>query len=228
VKTLVDILYEDNHLLAINKPPGLLSQGDNTGDPSALELCKEYIKEEYNKPGAVYLGLVHRIDRPVSGVLLMARTSKALERLNAQMKAGEIKKTYWALTERQPEELGGRLTHWLEKDTSKNTTTAHRKDGDNRKKSVLDYSLVRYIKGKCLLEVRPQTGRSHQIRVQLSKINCPIIGDTKYGWKGKREGKEIALHASKVEFVHPVTKEKITIEAPTDSNAAIGRFMRLK
>ncbi|MDH5603886.1 MAG: RNA pseudouridine synthase [Cyclobacteriaceae bacterium] len=221
----LEVLFEDNHLLIVNKPAGLLSQGDRTGDESMLDIGKQYIKEKYKKPGDVFLGLVHRLDRPVSGVLLLARTSKALERLNASMREGTIKKTYWALTEKQPEELSGHLVHWLEKIESDNRVIAHREASPNRKKATLSYEMVQYIKGKCLLEVNPQTGRPHQIRVQLSKIGCPIIGDNKYGWKGKKNAQEIGLHARKLEFNHPVTKEAMEIVAPVKNNPFIQAFM---
>ncbi|MGE0930174.1 RluA family pseudouridine synthase [Peijinzhouia sedimentorum] len=208
-----EILFEDNHLLAVNKPAGLLVQGDDTGDRTLLDLAKDYIKEKYNKPGNVYIGLPHRLDRPVSGVVLLAKTSKALERLNKIFKTREVEKIYWALVEKRPNEVEGRLTHYLVKNAKLNITRAYSSERSESKYADLSYSLLKEAGGKFLLEVKPVTGRPHQIRVQLASMGCSIVGDLKYGSPKPNRDASICLHARSLKLVHPVTKEKICIEA---------------
>lgn len=209
-----EILYEDNHLLAVNKPAGVLVQGDKTGDVPLADHLKKYIKEKYNKPGEVFLGVVHRLDRPVTGVCLFARTSKALERMNAQFRERETMKTYWALVRTRPAKPEGVLVHWLSKDEKKNKTTAFKIETPGALRSELSYKLIAGASGFSLLEVKPLTGRSHQIRVQLASMGCSIRGDLKYGDVEANEDASICLHARSLEFIHPVRKEPLKITAP--------------
>lgn len=209
-----NVIYEDNHLLVVNKPAGVLVQGDITGDTPLVELCKNYIKEKYNKPGAVFLGVVHRLDRPVSGVVVFARTSKALERMNALFREKETKKTYWAIVTRKPDAGQGTLVHWLMKDEKKNKTTAFSKETPGALRSELHYNVLRHEEDCWLLEVNPVTGRPHQIRVQLANMGCPIKGDIKYGGEEATAEGNIYLHALSLEFIHPVKKERVEFTAP--------------
>lgn len=209
------VIYEDNHLLIVNKVNGVLVQGDETGDKPLVELCKEYIKEKYQKPGAVFLGVVHRLDRPVSGVVVFARTSKSLERMNALFREKETKKTYWAVVKNKPPKEQDTLVHWLLKDEKKNKTTFFTKETSGALRSELSYRVIGTAQGHWLLQVNPITGRSHQIRVQLASMGCPIRGDVKYGYAEIiNNGRSINLHAKALEFVHPVKKELIRVEAP--------------
>ena len=210
---LLQVLYEDNHLLAINKPAGVLVQGDATGDVPLVELGKEYIKHKYNKPGAVFLGVVHRLDRPVSGVVIFARTSKALTRMNELFREKETRKTYWALVHSKPPQATGTLLHWLVKDEKKNKTTAYLTPRADGLKSELKYKLIDSRGGIHLLEVSPLTGRPHQIRVQLASMGCTIVGDVKYGYDQPLPDASIALHARQLEFFHPVKKNIQVIKA---------------
>lgn len=208
-----DIIYEDNHLIAVFKPSGVLVQADRTGDQALNEAVKMYIKKKYNKPGDVYLGTIHRLDRPVSGLVVFAKTSKALSRMNALFRDKEIQKTYYALTDRKPKKLAQHLTHWLTKDNYKNIARAHDKEVKNSKKAELDYQYIATANHKNLIRVQPITGRPHQIRVQLAKMGCPIHGDLKYGSERGRDT-FIYLHAYSLEFIHPVKKEKLTLHCP--------------
>jgi len=208
-----DVCYEDNHLIAINKACGVLVQGDETGDEPLVELTKQYIKEKYQKPGAVFLGVVHRIDRPVSGVVLFARTSKALSRMNELFRSRETEKIYWAITDQQPARPEGTLTHWLLKDEKKNRTTAYSRETPGALHSELSYRVIARQQERFLLEVAPKTGRPHQIRVQLADMGCPIIGDLKYGSTAVTNPQSIGLHARRLSFIHPVQKISITVEA---------------
>lgn len=213
----MEVLYEDNHLIAVNKPAGLLAQGDMTGDTTLSEEVKKFLKEKYNKPGNVFAGLIHRIDRPVSGVVLLAKTSKALERMNEQFKSREVEKTYWAITENRPDKPSGTLKNYLEKKIAENKSHIT-KASSTSKEGILDYELIHESDNYFLLEVKPKTGRHHQIRVQLASIGCPIKGDIKYGSKRTNKGGSICLHARKLEFTHPVSKEKIAIVAPVPND----------
>lgn len=212
--TSISILYEDNHLIALNKPAGLLVQGDHTGDVTLEQLVKDYIRTTYNKPGEAYLGVAHRIDRPVSGVVLMAKSSKALARLNKMFAEREVKKVYWAVVCARPEMETGTLVHWLRKNEEKNTSKAFNKEERHTKRCQLEYSILRTSDNYTLLEVLPSTGRHHQIRVQLSKIGCSIKGDLKYGAPRSNPDGSIHLHACTLELEHPVKKEPLIITAP--------------
>jgi 23S rRNA pseudouridine1911/1915/1917 synthase len=219
-----DVLYEDNHLIAINKRAGDIVQVDETGDQPLDEMVAAYLAIKYNKPNAAFLGVVHRLDRPVSGVILFAKTSKALERMNAIFKNREVKKTYWAVVRKRPEQISGTLIHWLVKNTQKNVVTAHATEVPGSQRAELSYRLIAELSGFFLLEVDPLTGRSHQIRVQLSSMGCPIVGDNKYGYpRGSRKG-SICLHARRLKFIHPVKKEPVEIFAKLPVDGFWERF----
>ena len=221
--TASQIVYEDNHLLVINKKPGQLVQGDKTGDESLLDSIKKHIKARDQKPGNVFLGLVHRIDRPTSGLVIYAKTSKALTRLTQMVKNREIGKTYWAVVAKEMIPQSQRLIHYLQKNEKTNKATVFVKPTDNAKESVLNYQIIKTLDNYQLLEVDLETGRHHQIRAQLSKIGVPIKGDLKYGAPRSNPDGGISLHARKLEFVHPVTKENIEITAPVPQNDAVWR-----
>lgn len=212
-KNNLDILFEDNHIIVINKQPGDISQGDKTGDIPLSEVVKSYIKEKYNKPGNVYLGVVHRLDRPTSGVIIFAKTSKALERLNKKLRDKEIQKTYWAVVKNKPPKVTDTLVHFLKKDHQKNKSKAYEKEIRDTKKATLHYSVVKQLENYYLIEIQLETGRHHQIRSQLAHIGCPIKGDLKYGFPRSNTDASIHLHARKIEFMHPVSKELLTFVA---------------
>jgi 23S rRNA pseudouridine1911/1915/1917 synthase len=216
--TDADILYEDNHLIAVNKRAGDIVQVDDTGDESLDEKVKKYIAKKYNKPNGAFLGVVHRLDRPVSGVILFAKTSKALDRVNQLFKSREMQKTYYAVVRKRPEPVEGNLVHWLIKNPQKNVTKAHDNEVPGSQRSELNYKLVGELEGYYLIEVNPITGRPHQIRVQLSTLGCPIVGDNKYGYPRGSLRKSICLHARRLRFIHPIKKEPIEIvaELPRD------------
>lgn len=209
------ILYEDNHILIINKNVGQLVQGDKTGDKSLLELLKSFIKERDQKPGNVFLGLVHRIDRPTSGLVIYAKTSKALSRLTQMVKNREIKKTYWAIVPKEIIPQSQTLTHYLKKNEKNNKAIVYNGETNGAKKAILNYRIIKTLDNYMLLEIDLQTGRHHQIRAQLSKIGVPIKGDLKYGAPRSNPDGGISLHARSLEFIHPVSKEQIKITAPT-------------
>lgn len=213
--TNLQVLYEDNHIIVINKRVGDLVQGDQTKDAPLSDIVKQYLKEKYNKPGAVYLGVVHRLDRPTSGLVLFAKTSKALTRLNDSFKNRETQKTYWAVVKDAPEKAEATLTHYLVRNPKNNTSKAHSKEVPNSKKGILSYSILKRLNTYTVLEVDLFTGRHHQIRAQLTAIGSPIKGDLKYGFNRSNPDGGIHLHARKLVFTHPVTKETITLEAPT-------------
>ena len=211
----LEILYEDNHIIAINKRAGDIVQGDKTEDTPLNEIVKKYIAKKYNKPGAVFLGVIHRLDRPTTGVIIFARTSKALTRLNKAFAEKETKKTYWAIVSPAPNKIEDRLVHFLKRNSKQNKSYAHIKEIPDSKKAILHYKLIEKFDNYSLLEINLFTGRHHQIRAQLSKIGCFIKGDLKYGAKRSNPDGGIHLHARRLSFFHPVKKEAITITAPT-------------
>ncbi len=210
----MQVLYEDNHIIIVNKAPSEIVQGDKTGDEPLSEIVKRYLKEKYNKPGNVFCGVTHRLDRPTSGVVVFAKTGKALSRLNEMFKKGEIDKTYWAIVKNLPKNTEATLTHYLIKNERTNKSTAHDTEKPNTKKSVLHYKLIAQSQNYYLLEVDLETGRHHQIRCQLAKIGSPIKGDLKYGAERSNPDGSISLHARSISFIHPVSKEKIEVVAP--------------
>ena len=210
----LQVLFEDNHIIVTNKRAGDITQGDKTGDKPLSEVVKEYIKDKYNKPGKVFIGTVHRLDRPTSGIIIFARTSKALERLNKMLREKTIKKTYWAIVKNQPKNKVDTLINFLKKDTKKNKSFVYKKEIDGSKKAILHYNTIKKLDNYSLIEVDLETGRHHQIRTQLSHIGCPIKGDLKYGSDRSNKDGSIPLHARKINFIHPVTKEEINITSP--------------
>ena len=208
------VVYEDNHIIIVNKTASEIVQGDKTGDTPLSETVKQYLKEKYQKPGNVFVGVTHRLDRPVSGLVLFAKTSKALSRLNEMFKRGEVQKTYWAVVKTRPPQEEGTLSHWLLRNEKQNKSYAYDKEKPGSKHALLDYRLIAASDNYYLLEVNLKTGRHHQIRCQLAKMGCPIKGDLKYGFARSNPDGSICLHARRIAFVHPVSKENITIEAP--------------
>ena len=208
------VVYEDNHIVVVNKTSSEIVQGDKTGDTPLSEMVKQYLKEKYNKPGNVFIGVTHRLDRPVSGLVVFAKTSKALPRLNEMFRNGEVKKTYWAIVKECPKETEGELVHYLVRNEKQNKSYAYDKEVKNSKKAVLHYKLIGHSQNYYLLEVDLKTGRHHQIRCQLAKMGCPIKGDLKYVSPRSNPDGSICLHARTVQFVHPVSKEMIRLTAP--------------
>jgi 23S rRNA pseudouridine1911/1915/1917 synthase len=212
-KSNLQVLFEDNHIIVVNKRAGDIVQGDKTGDKPLSEVVKDYLSDKYNKPGNVYLGVVHRLDRPTTGVVLFAKTSKALPRLNKLFAEKKASKTYWALIKNEPEKTKDTLINWLIKNPKNNKSTAYPKDVDGSKKAILHYTLIKKLDNFFLLEVDLETGRHHQIRCQLAAIGCPIKGDLKYGFDRSNKDASISLHARTLQFIHPVKKETVFIEA---------------
>ena len=222
----IDIIYEDNHLLIVNKPVNLLSQGDLTKDPDLLSILKDYLKKKYNKPGNVYLGLVHRLDRPVGGVMVFARTSKAASRLSDQIRRNIFQKQYLAVIQGNSCEKKAILTHYLLKDRNKNIVKKVSSNTDGAKKAVLDYEILNENKGLSLVKISLHTGRSHQIRVQFAAIGYPIFGDQKYGRKFNQPGQQLALWAKEIEFIHPVKKEEVMFKSKMPNTFPWNNFKR--
>jgi 23S rRNA pseudouridine1911/1915/1917 synthase len=214
-KNNLQILHEDNHLIVINKRVGDIVQGDKTGDKPLSEIVKEYIKDKYNKPGEVFLGVIHRLDRPTSGIVVFARTSKALMRMNTLFSSRETQKTYWAVVKKKPEQSQGKLLHYIKRNEKNNTSKAYSKEVPDSKLASLDYKIIKELNHYFTLEINLHTGRHHQIRAQLSAIGSPIKGDLKYGFDRSNPDGGIHLHARKLIFIHPVSNENIEIVAPT-------------
>jgi 23S rRNA pseudouridine1911/1915/1917 synthase len=213
-KSNLQILHEDNHIIVINKRVGDIVQGDKTGDKPLSEVVKEYLKDKYNKPGEVFLGVVHRLDRPTTGIVVFARTSKALTRMNELFSNRETQKTYWAVVKNKPSKSEDKLVHYLKRNEKNNTSKAHLKEVPDSKLASLDYKIIASLDNYFALEINLHTGRHHQIRAQLQAISCPIKGDLKYGFDRSNPDGGIHLHARKLVFIHPVSKENLTIVAP--------------
>ena len=215
---MMNVVYEDNHIIIVNKQSGEIVQGDKTGDRPLSDIVKDYIKEKYQKPGAVFLGVAHRLDRPVSGLVVFARTSKALARLNKMFAEGEVHKTYWAIVKNAPRTSAGTLEHWLVRNEKQNKSYAYDHEVPNSKKAILRYRAIGQSERYTLLEVNLMTGRHHQIRCQLAAMGCPIKGDVKYGAPRSNPDGSISLMARRVEFIHPVSKAPIVVEAPVPND----------
>ena len=215
----LNVIYEDNHIIIVNKRAGDIVQGDKTGDQPLSEVVKDYLKEKYNKPGNVYLGVVHRLDRPTTGIVMFSKTSKALPRLNKLFSDKDAKKTYWAIVKNEPPKTQDTLTHWLKKNPKNNKSHAYLKEVNDSKKAVLHYKILKKLNTYFLIEIELETGRHHQIRSQLSSIGCPIKGDLKYGFDRSNPDGGISLHARQLQFIHPVSNENINIIAPLPNDA---------
>ena len=225
---MLKVIYEDNHIIVINKACGVVVQGDKTGDITLLDMVKDYLKKKYNKPGNVFLGLPHRLDRPTSGIVGLAKTRKVLPRLNKLFQTrGEVKKTYWAVVDKRPPKYEDNLIHYLEKNQEKNRSYAYPEKRPGRKMASLIYRHVASIDNYHLLEIELQTGRHHQIRVQLRQLKLHIKGDVKYGFPRPNEDKGIHLHARKIELIHPVKKEMLTIVADPPDDVVWNEFMKI-
>ncbi len=222
----MQVLYEDNHIIVVYKESGEIVQGDKTGDKPLSETIKAWIKEKYAKPGNVFLGVVHRLDRPVSGLVVFAKTSKALSRLNDMFRKGEVKKTYWAMVQTPPAEPEGTLTNWLVRNEKQNKSYAYDHEVPNAKKAILKYKTIGQTEHYTLLEVNLVTGRHHQIRCQLSSIGCPIKGDLKYGARRSNPDGSISLLSRTVEFIHPVSKENISVVSPLPAEKVWDNFRK--
>lgn len=221
------VIYEDNHIIIVNKTASEIVQGDKTGDTPLSETVKQYLKEMYQKPGNVFIGVTHRLDRPVSGLVVFAKTSKALSRLNEMFKKGEVQKTYWAVVKNSPKELEGELVNYLVRNEKQNKSYAYEVEKPGSKKAILNYRVIGKSDNYYLLEVDLKTGRHHQIRCQLAKMGCPIKGDLKYGFPRSNPDGSICLHARYVRFIHPVSKELITVEAPVPAGNLWNNFKTL-
>ena len=208
------VVYEDNHIIVVNKAASEIVQGDKTGDIPLSDTVKAYLKEKYQKPGNVFVGVTHRLDRPVSGLVVFAKTSKALSRLNDMFRVGDVHKVYWAIVKNEPKQLEGELVHWLVRNEKQNKSYAYDREVKDAKKAILKYRMIGKSDNYTLLEVELMTGRHHQIRCQLAKMGCPIKGDLKYGSPRSNPDGSICLHARRISFVHPVSKEQIELEAP--------------
>ena len=213
-KNNLQVLHEDNHIIVVNKRAGDIVQGDKTGDKPLSDVVKEYVKDKYNKPGEVFLGTVHRLDRPTSGIIIFARTSKALERINKMLREKKVNKTYWAVVKNHPKKEKETLSHHLKKNPKNNKSTAYKREVDGSKHAILHYQILKKLDNYTLLEIDLETGRHHQIRCQLSSIGSSIKGDLKYGAARSNKNGSIHLHARKINFIHPVSKEEINITAP--------------
>ena len=220
----MDVLFEDNHLIAINKNSNDLVQGDKTGDVSLDLSLKEYLKKKYNKPGKVFVGVTHRIDRPVSGVVLFARTSKALVRMNSMFKEGQVKKIYWAIVKNRPPKETDRLIHFLVRNEKQNKSFCHLSPVKNSRKAFLTYRVIGKSDNFYFLEIDLETGRHHQIRAQLAFIGCPVRGDLKYNYPRSNKDGGISLHARYIEFIHPVKKELVQITAPVPADDSLWKY----
>ena len=218
------VLYEDNHLIVVNKTCSEIVQGDKTGDMPLSETVKQWLKEKYNKRGNVFAGVIHRLDRPVSGLVVFAKTSKALERMNAMFRQGEVKKTYWAIVKKRPPQTEDELVHYLVRNEKQNKSYACDYEKQGSQKAILSYQLIAQSDNYFLLEINLKTGRHHQIRCQLAKIGCPIKGDLKYGFDRSNKDGGISLHSREISFIHPVSKEPITITAPVPDDKLWKQF----
>lgn len=214
-KSNLQVLYEDNHIIIVNKRAGDIVQGDKTGDQPLSEVVKDYIKDKYNKPGNVYLGVTHRLDRPTTGIVVFAKTSKVLPRMNKLFSDKKVNKTYWAVVKEKPENEKDTLIHWLRKNPKNNKSKAYNYEVKDSKKAILHYEVIQHLNNYVLLEVNLETGRHHQIRCQLASIGSSIKGDLKYGFDRSNKDASIHLHSRKIDFIHPVSKEQITVIAPT-------------
>lgn len=221
------VLYEDNHIIIVNKNTGELVQGDYTGDIPLLEKVREYIRQKYDKPGNVFTGLIHRLDRPTSGIVVFARTSKALSRMNAIFEKREVSKKYWTLVREKPKEENGKLVHYLRKDEKKNRSFVVSKETPGAKRAVLNYSVINHSESYYLLEIELETGRHHQIRVQLAAMGCPVKGDLKYGFPRSNKDAGISLHARRISFQHPVSDEVIDVQAPLPEGDKVWKYFNL-
>ncbi len=223
----MEVIYEDNHLIAVNKTCSEIVQGDKTGDKALSKIVAQWLKEKYNKSGNVFVGVTHRLDRPVSGVVLFAKTSKALSRLNEMFRIGEIKKTYWAIVKEKPEEDKAELIHYITRNEKQNKSYAYDTEKPNSKKAILCYEVIGRSDNYFLLEIDLKTGRHHQIRCQLAKIGCPIKGDLKYGSPRSNPDGGISLHSRKIAFIHPVSKQDVAITAPTPDDKLWKSFTKI-
>ena len=217
-KSNLQVLYEDNHIIIVNKRAGDIVQGDKTGDKPLSEVVKEFIKDKYNKPGNVYLGVTHRLDRPTTGIVVFAKTSKVLPRLNKLFSDKKVNKTYWAVVKERPKKEKATLVNWLKKNPKNNKSTAYNYEIKDSKKAILHYDIIKQLNNYHLLEVNLETGRHHQIRCQLASIGSPIKGDLKYGFDRSNKDASIHLHSRKIEFIHPVSKKQISVIAPTPND----------